>query len=105
MLTRVCCHGIVVTYRRLKMKEFEARDNTAVISFLHRSHLRVLVPQRYKIPESRHFNQLIVELGLDFLYQYLRVRGHVINCASMKQNEVKYFRAFCHVFFPLSLFT
>ncbi len=104
MLTCVSSHGIVVTNCRLELKEFEARDNTAKVSFLHSGHLRVLVAQRYKIPVSCHLNKLVVELGLDFFYQYLTVLGHVLNSASMKQNEVKYFRTFSHVFFPLSLF-
>ena len=104
MLASVTGHGIVVSDCRLKQKEFESRDNTAEVTFLHGGHLRVLVTQRYEIPERCHFYQLVVKLSLDFLDQYFKVLGHVLNGASMKQNEVKYFGTFRHVLIPLSLF-
>jgi len=104
MLTSVTSQGVVISYGRLELKEFETWNYNAIVTFLHSCHLRVLVTHCYEIPVSCHFNQLVVKLGLNFFNQYLKVLRYVFDSASMKQNEVKYFGSFRHVLFPLGLF-
>jgi len=55
-----------------------------------------------EIPESRHFGEIVgEEVLVQFLEQSLELLMHVLNRATMEEDEVEDLGALTHVLFPL----
>lgn len=105
VLSSVSCERVIISDSWLKLEKFNTWNHAAKISLLNCSHLRVLVAQRYKIPKSSHFYQLVVKLSLNFFDEDFKVLRNILDRTSVEKNKVEYFGSLSHIFFPLSLLT